>query len=95
MPEPRGPSLGVWLYRTKKMDGSYHPRWRFRYTGPYGRKKTASGFADKKATLQMAYALALEANLMRLGLKTTHPSDIESRRPIRGHVEEYMAWGRV
>ncbi len=85
-----------WLFRTKRADGTYHPRWRFRYLGPVGKAATASGFTDKGETKRLAQQLALEADEVRRGVrKAPQTADTESLKPIAEHVEAYLAWGNT
>ncbi len=86
--------VGFWLFRTKDKNGKLHPRWRIRYTGPDGRLVKTTGFTDKGETTRLAQQLALAADEIRRGVrKPPQPADTESLRPIREHVEAYLAWG--
>lgn len=83
------------MFRTKRKDGTYHPRWRFRYLGPEGKPTAATGFTDKGETRRLAQQLALEADEIRRGLrKPSQPADTESLKPIADQIEAYLAWGR-
>jgi hypothetical protein len=42
----RKPNATYWLFRTRKVDGTLHPRWRIRYRGPNGRMAFVAGFRD-------------------------------------------------
>lgn len=88
--------VGFWLFRTKKANGDYHPRWRFRYLGADGRMQYGTGFSDKGETKRLAQQMALEADEIRRGVrKPTALADIESLRPIAEHVDAYQRWGRT
>jgi integrase len=88
--------VGFWLYRTKRSDGTYHPRWRVRYHGPDGKLTAATGFTDKGETRRLAQQLASEADEIRRGVRQPiHPADSESLKPISEHVGAYLAWGRT
>jgi len=87
-------SVGFWLFRTKGKDGSYHPRWRFRYLGADGKPAVATGFSDKGETRRLAQQLTLEADEIRRGVrKPPQPADTESLKPISVPIEAYLAWG--
>ena len=88
--------VAFWLFRTKRKDGTYHPRWRFRYIGPDGTPKKATGFTDRGETRRLATQLALEADEIRRGVrKAPQAAETESLRPIEEHVKAYLAWGRT
>ncbi len=90
----RRAKVGFWLFRTKRADGTLHPRWRFRYLGPDGRVCYGSGFTDKGETRRLAQQLALEADEVRRGVrKAPQHADTQSAKPIAEHVAEYLRWG--
>jgi len=85
-----------WLYRTKRSNGVFHPRWRFRYIGADGTLASGTGFTDKGETKRLAQQLALEADEIRRGIrKPPALADTESMRPIGERVAAYLAWGRT
>jgi integrase len=88
--------VSFWIFRTKKKDGTFHPRFRFRYIGPDGKPKVGTGFTDKNETRRLALQLVLEADEIRRGIrKPPQPSDTEGLKPIRKHIEAYLAWGKI
>ena len=89
-------NVGFWLFRTKRANGTFHPRWRIRYLGPDGKPRKATGFSDKGETKRLAQQLALEADEIRRGIrKPPHLADTGSLRPIAEHVEAYLSWGKT
>src|SRR5206468_2762129 len=86
--------VGFWIFRTKRKDGTYHPRLRFRYIGADGKPKKGTGFTDRGETKRLAQQLALEADEIRRGIrKPPQAADTESLKPIGEHVEAYLSWG--
>ena len=90
----RKPNATSWLFRTRKADGTLHPRWRIRYRGPDGKMAYASGVTDKSESRRMAESLATQADRIRRGdAPAPLLSDSESLRPIEEHKKAYLNWG--
>ncbi len=84
----------AYVFRTKKSDGKYHPKYRFQYTDWQGKRRTATGTTSKAETARVAAQLEAEHDLIRKGLRPPPKTSTEhGKRPFAEVREEYLAWG--
>lgn len=81
------------LYRLAKNGQSYlRPSkcWYFKYRDRYGTLRRLKGFADLKATEQLAAEMERRAARQRVGL--IDPAEEHARRPLAEHLQDYAAY---
>jgi integrase len=85
------------LFRTiNKRTGKPHPVWRFKYLDATGRRRTGTGWPDKKKTQEHALSLEAECRAIRTGQKQAPPSWLKHRsKPVCDIITEYLAWGNA
>ena len=81
-----------YLFRTKRRDGSWHPRWRFQYTDWRGRRRTGLGTTGKRETEDLALTVQTDQDAIRKGWKPA-PKASDKPRRFEEVSLEYLAWG--
>ncbi len=82
----------AYVFRTKRPDGTLHPRWRFQYTDFLGRRRTGSGTTNRAETEKLATSVQAEQDAIRKGWRPA-PKVSDTPRPFAEVVAEYLAWG--
>lgn len=81
-----------YLFRKKRKDGSYSPRWSFRYRDHEGRKCKGTGSESKAETLRLANKVQADQAANRNGFVPA-PKRSEKAWPFAEVSASYLAWG--
>jgi len=83
------------LYKSRRRDGTLHPKWRFQFTDWKGNRHTGTGYTGRKATERLAAKIEAEHDAIRRGLMPP-PVEVGKYRhhPVAEVVADYLAWGR-
>jgi integrase len=82
------------VFRTRRRDGKYHPRYRFEYVDWQGRRRKGTGTTNKSETAKIAASVEAEHDLIRKGHRPPPKSFLKHRqRPYAEITAEYQAWG--
>lgn len=82
----------AYIFRTRRKDGTLHPKWRYRIVDWQGFRKTFTGTTNRRETERLAAVAEADQEAIRKGWRTP-PKKAEKPRSVAAVISEYLEWG--